>query len=639
MSRVRLIVSSIVLAQTLNLASASAQSTPAAAPPPAPAADRKMPFYDRHKIDISNTRDLYDGVLIADAIIHTDMMFDSQIKWKMTLFQNILNGSNHFQARAAYQLSLMGVAKDDILAIWQPNYVETLDDPRHRAAFEFVRQNARLPSKVNADTHAMLRTHFIDRQIVELIQLTVVNTINAVHDTVTPIPTDQETIDWATTNLSSVGWELGKNASSSPEEQRARPFVGDAIAQAAEEILSQWQPENLRAVNPEFKTDWINYLTGYDISPVTFDTDTDGIEDPFDHFPDDYSRWLKPGLNDENQPPANTPPFDVSAYDYQYFQPAVVPKTRYPFSDRHKLDTEWLRATSIGTSYLEQSYSAKDRAFDVNFQEDLFFVFMLASGCTHCQVHGAYGVYYTAEEDYLQGVIPVDERGPVIDRIHALMDFERSDLFSDAEKAAFRLARDAATLPGRVTAAHIEELRRHYTDREIHEIQSAIMACAWLSPTMQAQATVTDNLSMTFALRYLTPKGWNPGPHLGTPNEQRPYHMTQYTDAYAVNMFGGITFDWASEWVGDDVPLAVDSDRDGVEDAFDGYPNDPTRWEDTDRDGVEDKDDPDIDGDGIPNEREIALGTFPYKADSDGDGRDDPTELANGSDPVDPFSL
>lgn len=230
--------------------------------PPPPAADVKTAFYDRHKIDISNTRDMYDGVLIADAIIHTDMMFDAETKWKMTLFQNILNGSNHFQARAAYQLSIMGVPIKDILAIWSPDYVKAIKDPRMRAAFEFVRQNARLPSVVNADTHAMLRMHFIDRQIVELIQLTVVNTINAVHDTVTPIPTDQETIDWATANLSSVGWKLGKNAASSPEEQRARPFVGDAISKAAEEILSQWRPENLRAVNPEFKTDWINYLTG-----------------------------------------------------------------------------------------------------------------------------------------------------------------------------------------------------------------------------------------------------------------------------------------------------------------------------------------------------------------------------------------
>jgi hypothetical protein len=632
MKKTLVLASTVLAAQSIFYSSAVAEDIPEP-----PAEDLKLAFYDRHKIDVSNLRDFYDGVLIADAIIHRTMMFDAETKWKMTLFQNILNESSHFQARAAYQLSLMGIPRNEILAIWEPDYVNQIEDPRMRAAFAFVRANAHLPSKVNADTHAMLRMHFIDRQIVELLQLTVVNTINAVHDSVLPIPTDQETIDWAKENLSSVGWTLGRNTASSPEEQRAKPFVGDAIAQAADEIITQWRPENLQAPNPEFKTDWINYVTGYDVSPITFDGDGDGLEEPFDYYPAEYKRWRKPGLGDENKPPRKTPRFKVSAYDYAYFQPALVPETRYPYSDRQKLDTEWLRATSIGTAYLEQYYSGKDRAFDVNFKWDLFFVYQLASGCTHCQVHGAYGVYYPVEEDYHHGVVPVDERGPVIDRIHALMDFERSDLFTAAEKAAFRLARDAGTLPGRVTAAHYEELRRHYSDREIQEIQTSIIAGGWLSPTMQAQATVTDRTSMAFALRYLTSKGWNPGPHLGSPKEQRPFHMTEYTGAYAANLFNGVDFDLASEWVGDDVPLAIDTDGDGVEDAFDGFPSDPERWADTDRDGIEDHKDNDIDGDGIPNSQEVANGTFPYKADSDGDGIDDASELKAGTDPITPY--
>ncbi|MEM9841244.1 MAG: hypothetical protein AAF767_01290 [Pseudomonadota bacterium] len=632
MRRNKWLFASLIIGQFLLVGPASAQA------PPPPAVDLERPFTDRHKIDVSNLRDFYDGVLLADAVIHTDMMFKSEDKWKMTLFQMILNESHHFQARSAYQLSLMGVPLDEILAIWSPDYIETIEAPRMRAAFEFVRVAGKLPSGVTADTHAMLRMHYTDRQIVELIQLVAVNTINAVHDSVLPIPTDQETIDWATTNLSGTGWTLGPSAASSAAEQRANPFVGDALTQAADEILSQWQPQDLAAINPEFQTDWINFITGYGVSPITFDGDGDGLEEPFDAYPVDYKLWKAPNQNAENLPPENAPAFDVEAYDFKHFTPAVVPETRYPFSDRHKLDTEWLRATSMGTAYLEMYYSGRDRAFDVQFKWDLFFVYQLASGCTHCQVHGAYGVYYTAEEDYFDGVIPVDERGPVIDRIHGLMDFERSDLFSDAEKAAFRLARDAGPLPGRVTAAHYDELRRHYTDREIQEIQTSIIAGGWLSPTMQSQATVTDRKSMAFALRNLTSKGWNPGPHIGLPHEQRPYHMTEYVDARAAKVMNGRVFDLASEWVGTHVPLAVDRDQDGVSDAFDGYPSDPLRWEDTDRDGIEDKDDPDIDGDGLTNVQEVSLGIFPYKADSDGDGVLDPDELQNGTDPVDATS-
>jgi hypothetical protein len=48
---------------------------------------------------------------------------------------------------------------------------------------------------------------------------------------------------------------------------------------------------------------------------------------------------------------------------------------------------------------------------------------------------------------------------------------------------------------------------------------------------------------------------------------------------------------------------------------------------DLDRDGIPDRDDPDIDGDGLTNDQEIALGTDPRNPDTDGDG------LPDGSDP------
>lgn len=49
-------------------------------------------------------------------------------------------------------------------------------------------------------------------------------------------------------------------------------------------------------------------------------------------------------------------------------------------------------------------------------------------------------------------------------------------------------------------------------------------------------------------------------------------------------------------------------------------------------------DNPDLDGDGIPNDVEITLGTDPNNPDTDGDGIPDGTEVNNGSDPLNPCS-
>lgn len=82
-----------------------------------------------------------------------------------------------------------------------------------------------------------------------------------------------------------------------------------------------------------------------------------------------------------------------------------------------------------------------------------------------------------------------------------------------------------------------------------------------------------------------------------------------------------------------------DSDGDGYADQFDHFPTDATDWFDNDEDGIGNNADPDDDGDYLPDEIEVAIGSNPWKQDSNWDSdRDSITNLYEylaGSDPGD----
>ncbi len=72
---------------------------------------------------------------------------------------------------------------------------------------------------------------------------------------------------------------------------------------------------------------------------------------------------------------------------------------------------------------------------------------------------------------------------------------------------------------------------------------------------------------------------------------------------------------------GDDIPATedTDNDNDGVDDALDAFPFDPSEQTDTDDDGIGNNEDTDDDNDGLTDDEELALGTDPESDDTDSD--------------------
>ena len=150
-----------------------------------------------------------------------------------------------------------------------------------------------------------------------------------------------------------------------------------------------------------------------------------------------------------------------------------------------------------------------EREVSGELKQLVFTVASLASGCRHCQSHGAYHLHKIGVSD---------------EKIQALWSFETSDLFTDAERAALRLAMAAGVAPNMTEPENFVEMRQHFTNIQIIEILAVIAVGGYLNRWNDTIATVTDQESIDFADQVLRQVGWDPGKHVGASEEQRKAH-------------------------------------------------------------------------------------------------------------------
>ena len=123
-----------------------------------------------------------------------------------------------------------------------------------------------------------------------------------------------------------------------------------------------------------------------------------------------------------------------------------------------------------------------------------------AAGCRYCWAHTAN--HSTATKSSIDA-----------QKVESIWEFETSPLFDAAERAALRLARDAAQLPNAVTEKHFDELRQYFDDGELVEIVAVISLFAFLNSWNDTMATPLENPPITFAQEHLTGNGWAVGKH------------------------------------------------------------------------------------------------------------------------------
>jgi len=121
-----------------------------------------------------------------------------------------------------------------------------------------------------------------------------------------------------------------------------------------------------------------------------------------------------------------------------------------------------------------------------------------AYGCVFCEAH-------TTKTAVGRGVDP--------EKVAKVWEFEQSDLFTDAERAALRLARDMGQVPNAVTAEHFADLRPYFDDEQIVEMVTAVCMFGFWNRWNETMATDLEEPVYRLADALLSPRGWNLGRH------------------------------------------------------------------------------------------------------------------------------
>ena len=131
------------------------------------------------------------------------------------------------------------------------------------------------------------------------------------------------------------------------------------------------------------------------------------------------------------------------------------------------------------------------------------FVVSNAAGCRYCEAHTSHGA---------------EKKGVSSTKIKAAFEFEESELFTVAEKAALRVALHAGMVPNAVEPAHMESLKKHFSDRQCVEIVATISLFGFLNRWNDTMATTLEDAPTSFAEGILSPLGWIVGKHAGDPS-------------------------------------------------------------------------------------------------------------------------
>lgn len=99
------------------------------------------------------------------------------------------------------------------------------------------------------------------------------------------------------------------------------------------------------------------------------------------------------------------------------------------------------------------------------------------------------------------------------EKLLAIWEFETSELFSDAERSALRLALAMVQQPSAVDASHFDSLREHFDDTQIAEMVITVSMFGFWNRWNDTMETDLEEPVYKFASALLSQRGWDGSRH------------------------------------------------------------------------------------------------------------------------------
>lgn len=121
------------------------------------------------------------------------------------------------------------------------------------------------------------------------------------------------------------------------------------------------------------------------------------------------------------------------------------------------------------------------------------------TGCRYCEAHT---------------ILAAERYGGTEERLANIWSFRDSELYSEAEKAAFEFALAASSVPNAVDDAISAELNKHWDEGEVVEILGVVSLFGYLNRWNDSMGTTMETGAVDAGERLLSESTWTRGKHV-----------------------------------------------------------------------------------------------------------------------------